>query len=177
MAKQGHGNHWECLVTLDDLMKTHLTNLLQNGKLEDKEEVNAIFFDDGIQSTETLFSLSLDNDLSALALIVASRDKTSKELVSVYPFVRVGETLQLKIAEIKEWDNKYEAVIVAETKGEQTISFFDTKYYKNKEKYKIGDYYTFIVSALGYVMFLFFNHIQILIFFLLYILLSKSISA
>jgi len=150
MAEQGHGNHWECLVSLDDLTKTHLTNLVQNGMLEDKEEVNAIFFEDGIQSTETLFSISLDNDLSALALIVTNRDKTANEFVSGYPFVRVGEKLQLKITEIKEWNNKYEAVIVAETKDEQTISFFDTKYYKNKEKYKIGNYYTFIVSALGY---------------------------
>jgi len=150
MATQGHGDHWECLVNFDDLVKTHLTNLVQNGNLEDKSEVNAIFFDDGIQSTETLFSLSLDNDLSALALIVANRDKTANEFVSGYPFARVGEILQLKITEIKEWDNKYEAVIVTETKDGQTISFFDTKYYKNKGKYKIGNYYPFIVSALGY---------------------------
>jgi len=103
-----------------------------------------------LQKIKYRVSISLDNDLSALALIVTNRDKTANEFVSGYPFVRVGEKLQLKITEIKEWDNKYEAVIVAETKGEQTISFFDTKYYKNKEKYKIGNEYTFIISALGY---------------------------
>jgi len=149
MDNQGHGNHWECIINLNDLPK-HLKNLMQNGKLEDKEEVNAIFFDDGIQSTETLFSISLDGSFSALALIVTNRDKTANEFVSGYPFVRDEEKLQLKITEIKEWDNKYEAVIIAETKDEQTVSFFDTKYYKNKEKYEIGSYYTFAVSALGY---------------------------
>lgn len=141
MAGHGHGNHWECLLSLNDLPK-QLNNLLQNGKLEDKE----VFFDSEIQ----IFSFSLDSDLSALALIAAKRDKTSNVLVSAYPFVRNGEKLSLKIIKINEWSNKYEATIVTKTKDEQIISFFDTKYYKNKEKYKIGDYYTFSVSALGY---------------------------
>jgi len=83
-------------------------------------------------------------------LVVANKDKTAIEFISGYPFVRDGEKLHLKITEIKEWNNKYEAAIVAETKGKQTVSFFDTKYYKNKEKYKIGNYYTFAISALGY---------------------------
>ena len=150
MEEKGHGDHWECLVSLDDLVKKHLIDLVQNGRLEDKEEVNAIFFEDEIQSTETIFSISFDNDLSGLALIVTNREKATNDFISSYPFVRVGERFLLKITEIKEWDNKYEAVIVAETKDEQIISFFDTKYYKYKEKYQIGNYYTFIVSALGY---------------------------
>jgi hypothetical protein len=150
MAEQGHGNHWECITNLDDLLKKQLPNLLQNGLLEDREEVNAIFFDDGIQSTETLFSIAAEDDFSALALIVSSRDKTSNQFISGYPYARDGEKVALKITEIKEWDNKYEAVIVTETADEHTVSFFDTKYYKNKDKYKIGKIYTFAIAALGY---------------------------
>jgi hypothetical protein len=150
MAEQGHGYHWECVTNPDDLVKKQLPNLLQNGQLENKEEVNAIFFDDGMQSTETLFSIAVEDDFSALALIVSSRDKISNQFVSGYPFVRNGKKIALKITEIKEWDNKYEAVIVTETVDEYTISFFDTKYYKNKGKYKIGKTYTFVVAALAY---------------------------
>ncbi|MDR1984487.1 MAG: hypothetical protein LBQ28_06670 [Prevotellaceae bacterium] len=150
MAEQGHGNHWECITNIDDLVKNQLLNLVQNGKLEDKEEVNAIFFDDGVQSTEPLFSIAAEGNFSALALIVTSRDKTSNQFVSGFPFVRDGAKLELTITEIKEWDNKYEAVLVAETADDHTISFFDTKYYKNKDKYKIGGTYTFAVAALGY---------------------------
>jgi hypothetical protein len=150
MAEQGHGNHWECVTNLDDLVKKQLPNLMQKGQLEDKEEVNAIFFDDGIQSIETLFSIAAEGNFSALALIVTNRDKTSNQFVSGFPFVRDSTKLELKIVEIKEWDNKYEAVIVAETADEHTVSFFDTKYYKNKDKYKIGKIYTFYIAALSY---------------------------
>jgi hypothetical protein len=150
MAEQGHGNHWECVTKLDDLIKKQLPNLMQNGILEDKEEVNAIFFDDGVQSTETLFSIAAEGNFSALALIVTSRDKSSNEFISGYPFVREGTKMELKITEIIEWDNKYEAVIIAETVDEHTLSFFDAKYYKNKDKYKVGGTYTFAIAALGY---------------------------
>lgn len=150
MAEYGHGYHWECLVNLDDLVKVHLPNLLKEGKLEDKTEVNAIFFGDGIQSTETIFTIALESTVSAIAIIVPNRERTANEFVSGYPFIKNGDNMKLKIIEIKEWPNKYEAVIVTETEDEREISFFDTKYYKNKNLYQIGKFYTFSISALGY---------------------------
>jgi len=150
MAEKGHKNDWETLIGFMEFVKTLPTLLHKDSILVDKEEeVNAIFFDDGVQSTETVFTISEKDDLSPLVFLVENKVRHANEIVCFYPFVRGGKKVRLQITEIKEWENKYEAIIYA-TNGEVTISFFDTKYFKNKEKYKIGNEYTFYLNALAY---------------------------
>lgn len=150
MKNEGHGGHWECLMELDYFVKEALPCLVKNGKLEDDEMVSAIFFDNETESTERLFSLSLDNNLSALALVASNLERQSNEFISGYPFVKKGEDLLLKLTQIQEWSNKFEAVLTVETGDGKEFSFFDTKYYKNKKKYEVGSFYDFTVSALAY---------------------------
>lgn len=139
MSFQKHIDHLECIGNLNDLYDFHLRDMLLRGQMEDKIELN---------STEKLYLYSLGMEPAVMGLVVPGREDM---IVSIFPFIRDGEKLRLKIIEIKEWGNEFEAIIVAETQDEEhTISFFDTKYYKNKGKYKIGEFYTFIVSALAY---------------------------
>jgi hypothetical protein len=149
MEEQGHGDHWKCVANLADVPKI-LSVMLQKGEVIEKVEVMADCFCDGQNVIHTAFSISQNANLSAFALIVANEKSQSNEVVSTYPVVKNGEKITLKITDIKEWSNGVEAIIEGETESEHTISFFDTQYFKNKDKYKIGRIYIFTVTALGY---------------------------
>ncbi|MDR1896485.1 MAG: hypothetical protein LBR10_06820 [Prevotellaceae bacterium] len=150
MAEQGHGNHWECLGNLDDALKKILPKVVQQGDTVEKAEVMTDCFENEKPEKHTVFSISINAELSAIALIVNNQKKQTNDIVSAYPFVQNKNQIRLKIMEIREWDNLIEGIIVGETEDEHTLSFFDTKYFKNKELYQIGRTYPFSFSALGY---------------------------
>jgi hypothetical protein len=124
--------------------------MLQKGEVIEKVEVTADCFGDGQKTVHTAFSISHRADISAFALIVTNEKSKCNEVVSTCPIVRNGKKIKLRITDIKEWSNGVEAVIEGETESEHTISFFDTQYFKNKNKYKIGRIYAFTISALSY---------------------------
>jgi len=150
MANQGHGSHWECLGELNDMIAKTLPKVLQDGDTVEK----GVEWYDSIGNHEsdkhTVFSIALNAELSALAVCIASEKKQSSTFASAYPFVQTEKTVKLKITAIHEWENLVEAVIECETENGQTISLFDTKYFKNKELYKVGTICSFAVAALGY---------------------------
>jgi hypothetical protein len=150
MAEQGHGDHWECVANLADVPHKILSVMLQKGDVIEKVEVMADCFGDGQEKIHTVFSISQNANLSAFALIVSNEKNNTNEVVSAYPAVRNGKKIELKITCIKEWPNGVEAIIEGETENEYTISFFDTQYFKNKDRYKIGKTYVFAFSALAY---------------------------
>jgi hypothetical protein len=150
MREQGHGDHWECLGNLENMLQKILPQVIQQGDTVEKSEVVADCFDDEEPNRHTFFSISNNVELSVSALIVANKKQQTNELVSAYPFVQSKNLLRLKITKIHEWSNLVEAVIEGETENEHTISFFDTKYFKNKELYTIGKVYSFAIAALGY---------------------------
>lgn len=150
MMEEGHGSHWECVVNLIDIPQKVLFKLVKKGDVVEKAEVIADCFGNGKETKQSVFSISYSADLTAIALIVSNKKNQTNEVVSAYPIVRNGEKIKLKITSIKEWSNGIEAVIIAETEGKHKISFFDTKYFKNKHKYKIGETHTFLLAALAY---------------------------
>jgi hypothetical protein len=149
MAEQGHGDHWECVANLADVPKI-LSVMLQKGEVIEKAEITADCFGDGQKAVHTVFSISHRADISAFALIINNEKSKCNEVVSAYPIVEDGKKIKLKVTDIKEWSNGVEAVIECETENEHTISFFDTQYFKNKDKYKIGKIYAFTIAALSY---------------------------
>lgn len=150
MEKQGHGNHWECVANLVDVPQKILSKLVREVDIVEKADVFADCFYEGEPALHKVFSISNNSNLSALALIVENKKNNANEIVTAYPIAKNGEKVQLKIVEIKEYQNGVEAIIESETKSGQTISFFDTMYFKNKTKYTIGQIYTFAISALAY---------------------------
>lgn len=151
MLEYGHGDHLECVADLDDLTNFLLKDLLTNGVPEDSVLVHGIFFRDTSPSQQRVVAVSSsDPVLSVLAMICTNEAENVNEIVAVYPFVKQAENRSLRIKEILEWPNEFEATIRAATEDDIEISFFDTKYYKNKGIYEIGGSYDFRISALAY---------------------------
>jgi len=151
MATHGHGNHWDCLGNPSEMIPEILPKILQEGDTVEKGVETFIdYFEDEKPDTHTVFSISINAELSAMTVCVANETKQESRFISAYPFVQSKNQIKLKITEVDEWSNLVEGVISGETEDGKMISFFDTKYFKNKEKYKIDNYYTFAIAALGY---------------------------
>jgi len=151
MAEYGHGNHWDCFTNTEDLVERHLPCILTDGVPEDTAAVEGSFFEDEVRCETTVFSYVLrDTPLSAMALVGENVLSETNELLSAYPYVKSGTDLRLRIEEIHEWPNGYEAAITGETDCGLAISFFDTKYFKHKSSYRVGDQYQFSIAASAY---------------------------
>lgn len=128
MLEYGHGDHLECVADLDDLTNFLLKDLLTNGVPEDSVLVHGIFFRDTSPSQQRVVAVSSsDSVLSVLAMICTNEAENVNEIVAVYPFVKQAENRSLRIKEILEWPNRFEATIRAATEDDIEISFFDTK--------------------------------------------------
>lgn len=150
MTEQGHGNHWECVEEMENVLQMVLPSIVQEGTTVETAEVIANCFENETPSTTKIFSITDESEITAKILIATNQEKQTNEVISGYPFIQSKNSIKLKIIEINEWENLIEAVITGETEDEQTISFFDTKYFLHKESYKIGEIYDFSVFALGY---------------------------
>lgn len=152
MVEYGHGNHWECVTTIERFLETHLVNIIQTGHPGEGAEVHGIFFENTSATTEQVFSIigNDDDDVSVIALIVSDHEDETNEFFTSYPFIETGDIYQLRVESISEWPNQLEAVLNTVTDEGHSISFFDTKYFVNKDMYEIGKSYEFCLSALAY---------------------------
>lgn len=116
----------------------------------EKVEIIANCFEDDKQRKTIVFSITDENELTAFVLIATNEESNTNEVITGYPIVQSTNIIQLKIKEIKEWENLIEAVILGETEDGNSISFFDTKYFTQKDNYKVGGTYNFTISALCY---------------------------
>ena len=82
-------------------------------------------------------------------VLLRKDDESKKNLDSMFPFFQIGNPVDVKISEIKEWSTKGEAVIEGSVSG-ISISFFDAFYFLNKDRYKIGNTYPFNLAALAH---------------------------
>lgn len=83
-------------------------------------------------------------------VIAADNNKKSNSLVSGFPVIKGGNRITLKISKIQEWENGLEGWITAELVDGRCLTFFDTGFAINKDKYEIGKNYDFIIGALAY---------------------------
>lgn len=151
MAEYGHGNHWASVTNREDWVKDYLPEMLTNGKLEDESLVHGVFFENEFPTDEKVFAIRADSDmLSGLSLIAANEAVKQNLLVTFYPFVREGTVHRMKLTDILEWPEQIEAILTASAENDFPISFFDTKYFKNKSNYEIGEEYDFSISAIAY---------------------------
>ena len=150
MTEQGHGNHWECVEDMNNVLQKVLPSIVQEGTKVETSEIIADCFEYEIPSKTTIFSITDEGELTAKILIATNQEKQTNEVVSAYPCVQSKSSISLKIIKINEWQNLVEAVITGETEDGQSISFFDTKYFFQKESYQIGKMFDFSVFALGY---------------------------
>ncbi|MBS1735647.1 MAG: hypothetical protein JSS98_03490 [Bacteroidetes bacterium] len=150
MTEQGHGNHWNCVDDIDNVLQNILPSIVQEGTKVEASEIFADCFENETPSRTKIFSITDEAELTAKILIATNQRKQTNEVISGYPPIQSKSSIRLKITKIHEWQNHFEAIITSETEDGHSISFFDTNYFLQKESYQIGKTHYFSVFALGY---------------------------
>lgn len=149
---QCHGDHWDCILQNPEteLMQV-ISDSLENGNLYG-ETVCDYILEKNLHGKVSMLEYDRNDKKSSIVVrsVVATNENDKLSLVSSYPVVKRGTILSLKITEIKEWNNGLEAWLTAEVSDDMELTFFDADYAINKEKYKIGNFYEFIIGAFGY---------------------------
>lgn len=150
--EQAHGHHWKCVTNPDRLFEKNIPELFQKGTIIDMTLAKGKFFDNDFITSEGVFSFAYpDKELSPLVIIAKDRrKKETNVLVTAFPFIKTGAPITLKIEKILEWDHYLEALMQCTTEDDQKITFFDTKYFVNKDQYETGKTYNFLIAGLAY---------------------------
>ena len=148
----GHGNHWECLQKpVEDAIQHFIPEAIAKGKLGQTIQREGLWFNRDQASTETVVSIVMGNKaFGTMVLLVSDSIAGRSVLYSAYPFALKGGKQRLRLTEIRDWGNEIEAVLVGENEDGIEIAFFDTKYFANRDRYKIGETYDFRIAGLIY---------------------------
>lgn len=141
---QGHGAHWSTILNPE---KVDLMEFVQKRVAKSKHTgtypVDDLFEEDG-----NILSLATeDEEICMRSLILEEED--SNEFISAYPENVVGTEVEMKLLQIHEYDNGFEAVLTCETEDGTELSFFDTHYHQHSEDYVLGRNYKFCLAALA----------------------------
>ncbi len=145
--EQGHGDHWNTITDgVESFMEENLADIIAKGK---PQEIVDVKLKRRKNPKQILSLLSGEDDIKALVLNEVKKDKVI--LSSLYPYSDKGTVVELDLEYINEWSNGYETTLDVSTPSEGVcFGFFDTMYFKNKDKYKKGKRYKFMLSALAY---------------------------
>jgi hypothetical protein len=72
-------------------------------------------------------------------------------LESAYPEAYPGTEWPIVVREVVPWANGIEGQVAGECHG-ASVSFFDTRFYANRHKYRMGEQYNFRMSAFAYTV-------------------------
>jgi hypothetical protein len=131
----GHGDHWGCILRASE--ETDLLGFL--GRVVSEVERPEMFGGVGVG----MAACSQGDKLRACVLVVNDR------LVTAYPQAVNGPVWPITLREITPWANGVEGQVTGSCHGAE-ISFFDTRFYANQRRYKIGETYSFHMGALAY---------------------------
>ncbi len=133
---EGLGNHWSAVLDDGDLDLAKVASQIVEAKNSTVKKAGNF---SGI--------LSFEGPLKGFALIKINSENA--ELWSAYPFLQISNPVSVSVEKIDEWSNGGEAVIWGSI-GPVSVSFFDTLYFCNKGKYKVGEAYTFHLGAIAH---------------------------
>lgn len=137
-AKEGgHGDHWGCVFRSveQDILVDLIRKVVEGDNRP--ERFRAPGGGAAYRSTET-----------PVRICVLVADDT---LASAYPDAEGGPIWPVLVREIVPWSNGIEGQITGECHG-AAVSFFDTHFYANKDRYHLGEEYNFHMSAFAYVV-------------------------
>jgi hypothetical protein len=131
----GHGDHWGCILRAAE----HDELLEFIGRIVGEAEQPEMF-----EAAGAGMAVHAPGDrLSACVLVVNDRVATA------YPEALDGPAWPVEISEVVPWANGIEGQITGTCHG-AAISFFDTRFYANRRRYRVGQTYDFHVSAFAY---------------------------
>jgi len=141
---------------MDEFTKNWIPKIIAKGHVIDSVKLTRKWFDNNYESEEAVVILSYpDTELSFNAICVSNSQEKTLSLFSMYPCINDGTVIELTVENIIDWgegEDSIEGVIQAVDEKGSSFGFFDTKYYKNRNKYEIGKTYPFKVAALAYMI-------------------------
>lgn len=158
---ENHGDNLSCIMDSDSTeeLSQIITHSIQDADLYAQTETD--FYTDKLLHSKVFmleYPKAANSKISVRNILAVTN--MGNELLSIYPVVRAGNTIPIRITNIIEWSNKLEAWIAGDIalKGEdgeedgRSIEFFDADYVLHKGEYKIGEVYNFCIGALAYVV-------------------------
>jgi hypothetical protein len=133
----GHGDHWGCVLKAAE--QGELLDFI-SGVIREANQPEMF------EAAGAGMAVHAPGErLSATVLVV------NDKLVSAYPEASEGPAWPVTVDEIVPWANGIEGQITGDCHGAK-ISFFDTRFYANRRKYKVGETYQFQMSAFAYTL-------------------------
>lgn len=146
-----HGSHWECIIkNVGDFFENNLDGIIHNSI------VSANYTENGYNLADEKV---IDNNIHVLQhqdnkndQIILTTILVNKSLWTAYPSLNYGYIEDIVIDKIHDIGNLVEGLISCHlsTYPDFTFTFFDTKYYENKSKYKVGNTYSFAFAGYAY---------------------------
>ncbi len=154
----GHGDHWECVwPPAEEAVGTLLPWTVENGEMMSGTRRRLPISSDveievGSRTFEaTPFALVADaGPFQSLCVLVPNNRHGRNEVWTGYPFASAGLGYRLTIEGIHEWENGIEAEISAQTADGLPVTFFDLHYFRNADRYELGETYPFILGAMAF---------------------------
>lgn len=146
-----HGSHWETIIKdVESFFETNLDDIIHNSFIASNYNENGY----NLAEDETI-----DNNIHILQYLETKDNPIAlttiyinKALWTAYPSHNYGFKKDIIIDNIYDIGNLVEGLISCHLAEypDFSFTFFDTKYYENKSKYKIGDRYSFIFAGYAY---------------------------
>ncbi len=133
-----HGDHWKAIQTSEVDFAEILARAVNT------EKNNKIYRGVGPYASLIGFKTPI-----RILTLIREREKDSM-VWSAYPFLQINNPIEIAIDEIDVWPNKVEAIITGSTPRGTILSFFDTFYFMNKDKYQMKKSYIFHIAGLAY---------------------------
>lgn len=149
MAHEGHGNHWERILGDVAQIRRWLPVMVERGRLIGPPPQG------GALPDGATFAIGWpDTPLCGLALISAVQETAQPRfvLVSGYPLAAKGIRRRLLVERINPWQNGIEAWITTRLPSGDgpDLTFFDTHFYANRHRLRVGLEAEFILAGLAY---------------------------
>ena len=147
----GHGNHWESLVpSVEDFFKKHLTNIMEKMKVLEKVDIPPCNRVRGVAHTACAGVYPVDEQLFAMPIITIAKGEHANRLDSAFPSATSGESVELRVVGLKEWENGVEGSVDVELPSGRSLALFDPEYFKNRSVYRPDHKYPFALNAFAW---------------------------
>ena len=152
-AATGHGSHWECLGgTAEERVSQFIPLVIAKGEVgASVKRASGSASLVGLTNEEIFPIIHPSTPLRCMALVVSNPTRKKSEFYSGFPYTASGGKQRLRIEQVHDWGDQVEGVLFCETAAHgQPIGFFDSHFYANHGKYKVGQDFDFVVAGLIY---------------------------
>lgn len=142
----GHGDHLSCFDENIESIVSDLQRIIsKSAPIAASPEIDVVT--DTPQKVQLVCMSTCTKDIAIRSTLLCQDD--SMEIVAFIPYAVNDNATKFKLTDIQEYSNGFEAILTVEY-GDTSFSFFDIDYPLHKNHYKIGEQYSFALSALAY---------------------------